>query len=97
MTDSKQASSQTPFHSLIKSVDFSRGLDGSGNKKHNTGRSYRQKENKWRENRDLSLNTAPLSFKNSKWLYSKSADVRDCKWPVIRAEGPGVQLGIDVG
>lgn len=42
-----------------------------------------------------------LSFKNSKWLSSKvkcsPLRTSGTEWPVIRAEGSGVQSGIDGG
>lgn len=45
--------------------------------------------------------TTELSFKNSKWLSSKLKCsplwTSGTEWPVIRAEGSGLQLGIDVG
>lgn len=45
--------------------------------------------------------TTEMSFKNSKWQSSKLKCsplwTSDTEWPVIRAEGSGVQLGIDVG
>lgn len=43
---------------------------------------------------------AVLSFKNSKWLSSKLKCsplwTSGIEWPLIRAVGSGVQLGIDV-
>ncbi len=45
--------------------------------------------------------TTEFSFKNSKWLSSRLKRsplwTSGTEWPVIRAEGSGLQLGIDVG